>query len=1360
MSNPDRFARVFEIFNAVADLPLASQAEAVAQMSGGDIGVRDEVLDMLALDAADTEPPAPTSIALPHLTDALSTDPFPEMFGPYRVVRRLGAGGMGVVFEAEQDVPRRRVALKVVHPWLRSTRSEALLRHEVQAMADVYHPGIPQVHQAFVHEETTVVVMELIRGTDLKTAWTAAETRPARLSLLLRIAEAVGAAHAAGVIHRDLKPSNIKVLEDGQPKVLDFGIATRNDEGGVTGAGSLSYASPEQMTGAPVDGRADVFALGALTAELVTGTRPRRVSDGSVRIAWEGFFDRELEAIVRRSVALRPDDRYATVNALADDLRAALERRPVAALGWAPDRWIQGWFFRNRLPLSAATFSVLLVGLGLWGWGAARDASREANAFAALEALKQQVDQSPAAKIQAMQALMEDPNFVDTAAISEGWMWAAEAQRRGPRRMALAQAWSSAQSSPASARAATALIEQLAQDEQWDAVRMLSPETTGSLPYVDLWLALEDGDLDAARAAMSASQRRLLPLLSQVEIEGEMERVSGLRTGNVIYAGERYLMAIDGVRRLGADGQTIEILPDPPVGFARSMDAWLSIRGGGDAALRRLPPSPMRRFADLDRDGILERYELGGPSAAPLKVSRTAAGTSKSPLSWLRAQGSRGQALDFVDLDQDGAGEVALLVTGWPFGGLLRVVGLPDSPTIDGMIQARRPRMTPIRGPDGPAIALLGHAPGVPHRAGFDREPDPYYLSVVSWAGGVQAAPPTEVPTQTMPVAADLNGDGVDEIVLQKTENTVILIHSAGGGWEPVPLPGAELLAAGDLDADGDDELWLVREGRSVVIGRGGDRLPARRLSVRADMAEAPGDASRQQAQRWERAETLASMGFTEEAVSIFRSLARFAGPIQRASYRRALYWSSLGLERDQVSANASLEHLRGALASELAMLSELDDNDLRVVDAILVDEHQPRPGDRRPSRVPLLGPRGLVQSAAVNPLAIRVQPTAPHLRALLAGQEGATALSIPLEPIESVIAAHLQVDVASQDLGRGYGIRLRVGEVRLEMAIARVGGGTADNHALSFACGQSTRQGQQLPLLYRTALLPFSMGTQRLTLSLDRQRETLRCAMGDASVLVHTGALPLDGTIRLELLPVGGENGFGQVSLDVDAMDVSGAMPKDGAPNLMYQAIHGDIAAAEALRAARDPRMRVAAHHLLREITPVNVYSLARIDRLRLLRADPATWIRVLRESLGDTTFAAHFVEAYWQPIDRPTEAFRTLMDGPLLEGLAPDTVAGWTINFARAQAHLDRGRLLKANAILDSLDDTDLTDAPVGRLWMLRAREALRRGDTDAARRALSQAVDRSPTPLVILQQIWDDPRLAALSDHPPPPGITPRQ
>ncbi|MEM9378321.1 MAG: serine/threonine-protein kinase [Planctomycetota bacterium] len=252
----------------------------------------------------------------------------PERIGPYRILDRLGEGGMGVVYSAEQVEPvRRRVAVKVVRSGVDSTEVLARFDAERQALALMSHPNIARIFDAGVHEGRPYFVMERIAGLPITEYCDRVQMSvPGRLELFVKVCAGVQHAHQKGVIHRDLKPSNVLVGDDdGEPtaKIIDFGIAkavthsafevdVHTELGRIVG--TPDYMSPEQCetTALDVDTRADVYSLGALLYELLTGSTVFGLFEGSVG------FD-EMRSTIREREPLRPSTR------LTEDRRRAQE---------------------------------------------------------------------------------------------------------------------------------------------------------------------------------------------------------------------------------------------------------------------------------------------------------------------------------------------------------------------------------------------------------------------------------------------------------------------------------------------------------------------------------------------------------------------------------------------------------------------------------------------------------------------------------------------------------------------------------------------------------------------------------------------------------------------------------------------------------------------------------------------------------------------------------------------------------------------------------------------------------------------------------------------------------------------------
>jgi serine/threonine protein kinase len=335
--------------------------------------------------------------------------------GRYRIIRLLGEGGMGVVYQAEQEQPRRVVALKVIRPGFATAETLRRFQHESEALGRLQHPGIAQIHDAGTADTgfgpQPYFAMELVRGFALREY---AEEKPLdtrqRLELMAKICDAVEQAHQRGVIHRDLKPGNILVDETGQPKILDFGVArvadsearltTHTDIGQLIG--TLAYMSPEQVTGDPlaVDTRSDVYALGVILYELLAGRLPHAVDrkplaeavhviqeDEAARLSSiDRAYRGDVDTIVAKALEKDKARRYGSAAALAGDIRRYLADEPITARRPSASYQLRK-FARRHKPLVAGTvavFVVLVAGVVASTWEAVR--ARTAEQKAASEA--------------------------------------------------------------------------------------------------------------------------------------------------------------------------------------------------------------------------------------------------------------------------------------------------------------------------------------------------------------------------------------------------------------------------------------------------------------------------------------------------------------------------------------------------------------------------------------------------------------------------------------------------------------------------------------------------------------------------------------------------------------------------------------------------------------------------------------------------------------------------------------------------------------------------------------------------------------------------------------------------------------
>jgi eukaryotic-like serine/threonine-protein kinase len=328
--------------------------------------------------------------------------------GPFRIVSLIGEGAMGIVYEAEQERPRRRVALKIIRPGVSTPAMLRRFEHEYEFLGRLQHDGIAQIYQAGIADTgfgpQPYFAMELVRGRRLDEYARLKELDLwQRLTLVAEIVDAVQHAHHRGVIHRDLKPANILVTESGNPKVLDFGLARATQvelqstiqtmAGEVVG--TMSYMSPEQVVGdmSELDTRSDVYALGVILYELLSGRLPFDVSRKSLPEALRIIRYEEptrLSAVIRAlpadidtivAKALEKDKlrRYGSAADLAEDIRRFLRNEPIVARRPSASYQIRKFAHRHKglVGGAIAVLLALVVGVVVSTWQAVRASRAE-----------------------------------------------------------------------------------------------------------------------------------------------------------------------------------------------------------------------------------------------------------------------------------------------------------------------------------------------------------------------------------------------------------------------------------------------------------------------------------------------------------------------------------------------------------------------------------------------------------------------------------------------------------------------------------------------------------------------------------------------------------------------------------------------------------------------------------------------------------------------------------------------------------------------------------------------------------------------------------------------------------------------
>ncbi len=415
----DRWLRTRALFERLAELPAEQWRERLAEACGGDRELEREVLDLLIADADAAQPQARIARSVEAMAAHAGERLAGMRLGPFRLLEPIGRGGMGAVWLAERADGQfaQRVAIKLVRSQWDENELHARFRAERQMLADLRHPNIASLIDGGVTADGKPwLALEYVDGVDLCRY---AERRRLdlrqRLALFLTVCSAVTHAHARLIVHRDLKPSNILVRDDGMVKLLDFGIAKLIDapaaQATAIRAFTPEYAAPEQIRGEPVTTAVDIYTLGLLLYELLTGRGPYALDDATpsayeraaleqtptrpsqavAREAAEGASAAELaaqrrltpqrlrrelrgdlDAIALKALRKEPEQRYASVQDLAGDLRAWLQHRPVGARrgGW---RYGAARFLRRHAfaaSMGAVAVAALCGGLGVALWQA------------------------------------------------------------------------------------------------------------------------------------------------------------------------------------------------------------------------------------------------------------------------------------------------------------------------------------------------------------------------------------------------------------------------------------------------------------------------------------------------------------------------------------------------------------------------------------------------------------------------------------------------------------------------------------------------------------------------------------------------------------------------------------------------------------------------------------------------------------------------------------------------------------------------------------------------------------------------------------------------------------------------------
>ena len=399
----ERYSRLQELFDTVLDLPPDERAAHLEKQCGADAALRQEVEALLRADAQTTSFGEQSPFAIPEdlFSEEIEEQVTGRRFGVYQVIREIGRGGLGAVYLAARvdDEYRKEVAIKLIRRGLDTDDILQRFRTERQILAQLDHPNIARLIDGGTTDDgLPYFVMEYVKGEPITAYCEAHELKLSeRLELFRKVCAAVTYAHQNLVVHRDLKPSNILVTEEGEPKLLDFGIAkllSADDEMLTQTAPGLramtpDYASPEQIKGGKITTASDVYSLGVLLYEILTGQRPYRLKTRTAEEISRAITEQEperpstsaaaastnrnsqidirkslrgdLDNIVLMALRKEPERRYSSVAQFSADIRHHLEGRPVIAhkdtFKYRATKFIR----RNTIAMAAAALLLLTL---------------------------------------------------------------------------------------------------------------------------------------------------------------------------------------------------------------------------------------------------------------------------------------------------------------------------------------------------------------------------------------------------------------------------------------------------------------------------------------------------------------------------------------------------------------------------------------------------------------------------------------------------------------------------------------------------------------------------------------------------------------------------------------------------------------------------------------------------------------------------------------------------------------------------------------------------------------------------------------------------------------------------------------
>ncbi len=392
----DRNEQIEFLFHEALDRPPGERTSFLSKACGDDLSLKDEVETLLA--AHEGAPDFPRQPAWARFIDEgndsrgggadfeIESGLPHERLGEFRLIRRIGEGGMGVVYQAIQESLNRRVALKVIRSErMGSFEAESRFKREVEAVSNLRHPNIVTVYGSGEEQGVRYFAMELVRGKGLDEIYFQAASekenisRPELLGWIRDVADALHCAHQAGIIHRDVKPSNIRITSQGQPMLMDFGVARHRDLSTLTLTGDFRgtphYASPEQVEAKrrSIDARTDIYSLGVTLYEGVTGQVPF-LGETTEQVFHQILerepvpprqlvpsLSRDVDTVILTAMDKDPDRRYRSMDDFARDLQRILNGEMIWAKPAGMATRLVKRIRRNPLLSAAVGFAVLTL---------------------------------------------------------------------------------------------------------------------------------------------------------------------------------------------------------------------------------------------------------------------------------------------------------------------------------------------------------------------------------------------------------------------------------------------------------------------------------------------------------------------------------------------------------------------------------------------------------------------------------------------------------------------------------------------------------------------------------------------------------------------------------------------------------------------------------------------------------------------------------------------------------------------------------------------------------------------------------------------------------------------------------------